>query len=122
MSYIFNHHNLDGHSQPHVENFPENEEHGTYKSCVYGFIISVILTLISYWLVKVRVFSPSNLYIAIAILAFIQLLTQLIFFLHITAEKKPRLNLISFAFTITITAILVGGSLWVMYNLNYNMM
>jgi cytochrome o ubiquinol oxidase operon protein cyoD len=106
----------------HIDFSPEESGHGTYKSYFLGFVLSIILTLASYGVVKGQLFLPSTSYITISVLALVQLLVQLIFFLHITEEKKPRLNLISFLFTLILIIILVGGSLWVMYNLNYNMM
>jgi cytochrome o ubiquinol oxidase operon protein cyoD len=53
-------------------------------------------------------------------LAFLQFLAQLIFFLHLGKETKPRWNLFIFVTTIIGIGILVGGSLWIMNHLNYN--
>jgi cytochrome o ubiquinol oxidase operon protein cyoD len=66
---------------------------------------------------------PLNLtIIAVVILAVMQLLVQLVFFLHLGGESKPRWNLMAFMFTLLVVAILVAGTLWIMYNLDYNMM
>ena len=51
--------------------------------------------------------------------ALAQLIVQIFFFLHLTAK---RWNLIIFLFTIFVVTIVVGGSLWIMYNLNNNTM
>jgi cytochrome o ubiquinol oxidase operon protein cyoD len=99
-----------------------DKSHGTYKSYILGFTLSILLTLGSYFIVTMDNFSPVTAHIGLALLAFLQLIVQLVFFLHLTVESKPRWNLTSFFFTVIITFILVGGSLWVMYNLNYNMM
>ena len=58
---------------------------------------------------------------ALAVLAITQLLVQLVFFLHIDKERKPRWNLAVLLFAALIVFIIVGGSLWIMYHLNYNM-
>ena len=50
-----------------------------------------------------------------------QFFTQLLFFLHLGRETKPRWKLLVFLFMTMIVAILVFGSLWIMYNLNYHM-
>ncbi|MBI5798725.1 MAG: cytochrome C oxidase subunit IV family protein, partial [Candidatus Yonathbacteria bacterium] len=59
-------------------------------------------------------------YVAVGF-ALAQLLIQVVFFLHLHKKSKPHWNLIVFIFTFFIVAVLVVGSLWVMYNLNYNM-
>ena len=55
-------------------------------------------------------------------IALVQLVVQLIFFLHLLNESKPRWNLIFFISTIGIILIVVVGSVWIMNHLNYNMM
>lgn len=96
--------------------------YGTYKSYITGFLFSVIITLIAFYIVGYQIFSPGLLYICVAILAFIQLCVQLVFFLHLSTHSKARWNLISFMFTVIIVLILVVGTLWIMYNLYANMM
>jgi cytochrome o ubiquinol oxidase operon protein cyoD len=54
-------------------------------------------------------------------LAVAQLLVQLVFFLHLGREPKPRQNLVVFLFMLLVIGILVIGSLWIMHNLNYHM-
>ncbi|MCA9327819.1 cytochrome o ubiquinol oxidase subunit IV, partial [Candidatus Saccharibacteria bacterium] len=55
-------------------------------------------------------------------LAAAQLYVQSVFFLHLSAERKLRMTLWSTLFTIMVVVIIVVGSLWIMQNLNYNMM
>jgi cytochrome o ubiquinol oxidase operon protein cyoD len=63
-----------------------------------------------------------TLVLVIVGLAVVQLLVQLIFFLHLGKESKPRLNLTIFAFMLLVVGIVAIGSLWIMHNLDYNMM
>ncbi len=98
--------------------------HTSYKSYFVGFFISIILTLASYYIVTEKFFGTCNTYIAITGLAVVQLLIQIIYFLHINSEGsdgKPRWNLISMIFSIAMVFIVVAGSAWVMYNMNANM-
>ena len=97
-------------------------EHTTYKSYFLGFFISIVLTLASYYIVTQKIFCECSIYIAISVLAIIQLLIQIIYFLHINSEGKPRWNLISMIAAIVMVVIVVAGSAWVMYNMNTNMM
>ncbi|MBP9741991.1 MAG: cytochrome o ubiquinol oxidase subunit IV [Burkholderiales bacterium] len=96
--------------------------HGTLKSYIIGFILSIALTIIPYALVVHHLLSGDALIIAVVLLGIVQLLVQLIFFLHLSANKAQRWNSMTFAFTVLIIFLLVVGSLWIMWNLNYNMM
>ena len=91
------------------------------RSYVTGFVLSVILTLIPYVIVVNHMFGKQGLVLAVILFGVTQLIAQVIFFLHLSKKSKPQWNIIVFVFTVLIVAILVVGSLWVMYNLNYNM-
>lgn len=93
----------------------------SYKSYIIGFIASAILTLASYFTVVGQAFDRLYIIAAIVIFAIAQLVFQLVYFLHMGDEAKPRWNLYSFIFSLIIISILVAGSIWVMYYLNYNM-
>jgi cytochrome o ubiquinol oxidase subunit IV len=93
----------------------------TLQSYLIGFALSIILTLIAFGIVEARFFSDVYLYISLAGLAIAQLVVQSICFLRLNSSKEGQWNLLPFLFAIFIIAILVGGSLWIMYNLNYYM-
>ncbi|MFS8564395.1 MAG: cytochrome o ubiquinol oxidase subunit IV [Rhabdochlamydiaceae bacterium] len=92
------------------------------KPLVIGFVLSLILTLLAYLITKNHLSSGLPLVYLILGLATLQALLQCIFFLHINAESHPRWSLISLIFTAIVLVIIVGGSLWIMYSLDYNMM
>ena len=86
-----------------------------------GFVLAVTLTLIAYCIVVNHWLSGAALVGSIMGLAVIQLLVQLIFFLHLGREKGSRWNVAAFFFMLLILLVIVGGSLWIMYSLSYNM-
>jgi cytochrome o ubiquinol oxidase operon protein cyoD len=47
---------------------------------------------------------------------------QVVFFFNLNDEKKPKWNTMAFLFMMLIVLIVVLGSLWIMTNLDYNMM
>ncbi|MCM2973621.1 MULTISPECIES: cytochrome o ubiquinol oxidase subunit IV [Larsenimonas] len=96
--------------------------HGTVKSYIVGFVLSVILTVIPFWMVMSGSFSKSVTAISIFVLAFIQLFVHLVYFLHMNRSSEQQWNVMAFVYTVIMVAILVIGSLWIMLNLNYNMM
>jgi cytochrome o ubiquinol oxidase operon protein cyoD len=91
-------------------------------SYLIGFVLSVILTNVTFNLVMHHHFSSIDLYTSIAVIAVVLLFVQSIFFLRLNAKSSDdKWNLVAFCFTIFIICIVVTGSLWIMYNLNYNM-
>lgn len=94
----------------------------SYSSYVIGFSLSLLLTLAAFGLVIYDLLSGGELIAAIVGLAALQLLVQLVFFLHLGKETKPRWNLIAFVSMLVILLVIVVGSLWIMKNLDYNMM
>lgn len=99
-----------------------DNDHGNLRLYVTGFVLSISLTLAAYLMVVNQTLSKWQLVFAIATLAFIQFLVQLVFFLHLGRELKPRWKLGVFLFMVLIVLIVVIGSLWIMDNLNYRMM
>jgi cytochrome o ubiquinol oxidase operon protein cyoD len=100
----------------------QNTEHGTLRSYLIGFILSIILTLTAYLLVSHNAFSNPDLIVAaIVSLALIQFFVQLFFFLHLGKETKPRWKLFVFIFMVTVVLILVFGSIWIIGSLNSRM-
>jgi cytochrome o ubiquinol oxidase operon protein cyoD len=95
--------------------------YGTHKSYAIGFILSIILTLTSFYLVSTGAFSTLHLYIAVGVLALTQLFVQLVFFLHLSTHSKATWNLLSFLFALIMVLIFVLGTLWIMYHLYENM-
>ncbi len=89
---------------------------------VVGFIISILCTCAAYLIVQSHVLRPSIFLGIVAGLGILQTLFQLIFFFHLGVESKPRWNLAMFLFMLLVVILIIGGSIWIMYQLNYNTM
>lgn len=96
--------------------------HGSVTSYTVGFILSIILTLIPFLIVVKTDMEGWLLLGTLTGFAIAQLLIQLVFFLHLGKESGTRWNLIAFLFMMLFLVIVVVGSLWIMDNLDYNMM
>jgi cytochrome o ubiquinol oxidase subunit IV len=96
--------------------------HGSIKSYAIGFALSMILTLASFGAVMTGVVPHSMMLAAIVVLCVVQLLVQLVYFLHMGSAPDQRQNTAIFACTGLLIVIVVAGSLWVMHNANVNMM
>lgn len=92
------------------------------RSYIIGFALSIILTLAAFLAVSEKLLSGSQLVYTIMALALIQATIQLYLFLHLGEESKPYWNLYTFLAMTIILIIVFTGTLWIMSNLNYNLM
>jgi cytochrome o ubiquinol oxidase operon protein cyoD len=98
------------------------EPHGSMRDYVIGFILSVILTAIPFWLVMARPLSDGSTAVIIMALAAVQMVVHMIYFLHMSGKAEGGWSMTALLFTLIIVVIMLSGSLWVMYHLNTNMM
>lgn len=92
------------------------------KSYIIGFVSSIALSLIAYSLVVGHILSGWALVFVLGGLALVQCSLQLLLFLHLGQESRPRWRLGVFFFMLLIIFIIVVGSVWIMYSLNTRMM
>ncbi len=95
-------------------------ENGNYKSYILGYIISLFFTLTAYFVVVGDLLKAQISIFVIAVLAIAQFWVQMILFLHLGKESKPRWKLLVFIFMLITILILVFGSIWIMNNLDYH--
>jgi len=96
--------------------------HGSTTSYLIGFVLSVILTAIPFYLVMTHAMPAASLIPAVIGIGVVQILVHLVFFLHMNTSSGQLWNNAAFVFTLVILGILIVGSLWIMYHLNMNMM
>ena len=107
--------------QPHVVN--GDMPHATPRAYVIGFLLSVVLTAIPFWLVMKGVIDSSfATVIVVMIFATAQIFVHMICFLHMTPRVEGGWSLTALGFTVTLVFVALIGSVWVMYHLNTNMM
>jgi cytochrome o ubiquinol oxidase subunit IV len=95
---------------------------GSLKSYGTGFVLSVVLTVLSFALVMSGKFSRSAILIGILGAAVAQILVHLHYFLHLDTSSAMRWNLMALVFAVLVIILFVGGTLWIMYHLHYRMM
>lgn len=99
-----------------------NSAHGSLRSYSVGLILSIILTVIPFYMVMERSLAPGALMAVIFILAVVQVIIQAIYFLHLTKDAEGGWNLLTLCFTVMTLALIVGGSIWIMFHLHMNTM
>lgn len=119
MSTETNHH---AHHPAH-ESAHDAHGHGSMRDYVIGFVLSVILTVIPFWLVMGEVLESRVWTVAlIMLLGAIQIVVHMVYFLHMNRKSEGGWILMSLIFTGIIILIALVGSLWVMHHLDTNMM
>ena len=97
--------------------------HGSRRSYTLGFLLSVVLTAIPFVLVMTGILaSVEATALIIFALAVVQIVVHVVLFLHVDTRAEGGWTLIAFIFTAVIVAITIGGSVWVMFHLDANMM
>lgn len=110
-------------ADPHAVGHDEIElPHASMRDYVIGFVLSVILTAVPFWLVMERPFSEGATAAIIMAFAAVQIVVHMIFFLHMSPKAEGGWSITSLTFTIIVVVIMLAGSLWVMHHLNTNMM
>jgi cytochrome o ubiquinol oxidase operon protein cyoD len=124
----------DGHAEPgehagnqshdsHDDHDDDGASHSTFKGYMTGFVLSVVLTAIPFWLVMAKVFDKSST-TALVVLAFaaVQIVVHMIYFLHMNTRSQGGWTMLALIFTLVLVVITLSGSLWVMFHLKENMM
>lgn len=112
-------------SASHAEHHDGHDDigyHATLKGYAIGFVLSVILTAIPFWLVMAKVLPPGATRFIILGFAAVQVLVHMFYFLHLDAKVEGGWTLLATLFTLIVVVIMLAGSIWVMYHMNANMM
>ena len=81
-----------------------------------------MLTAVPFGLVASGALAPAPAIAIIAVAALAQTVVHLRFFLQLDFKPKSQENLLALAFTAILIFIMVGGSLWILFDLNSRMM
>ena len=106
-----------------TEHHDADDAHGSYRSYIIGFALSVFLTAIPFWIVLGEV--EIHVWLALTIifgLGAIQIMVHVFYFLHVTVKAEAGWQVMSLVFTGILLLIVLVGSIWVMTHLNDNMM
>jgi cytochrome o ubiquinol oxidase operon protein cyoD len=119
-----------GHGEPlhDVELAPGDEhiEDGSITQRVLGYLtglgLAILLTATSFFVAGTSLVWEPSIPVALVVLAIAQMGVHLVFFLHITTGPDNTNNVLALAFGVLIVMLVIGGSLWIMANLNHNML
>ena len=106
------HATAEAHPDDHAPAFP----HGSMRDYVTGFVLSVILTAIPFFLVMSGLVGSGRLTAFLVLACAVsQIIVHMIYFLHMNLRSEAGWTMISLVFTIVVLVIAVIGTIWVMY-------
>ncbi|MBP2000726.1 cytochrome o ubiquinol oxidase operon protein cyoD [Paenibacillus shirakamiensis] len=105
---------MSQHTHGHSTTDEVSQGHGSLKSYLLGFIFSIVLTIIPLVIVMNDMLNKTQTVVTLMLMAVMQLLVQLFFFMHIREGEKPRWNVMTLIVGLLIVFTVVGGSIWIM--------
>ena len=114
------------HSHDPIDLAPGDEDEGRIGPRLIGYVVGLGLALLftatSFFVAGTDLVWQPSIPVAIIVLAIAQMGVHLVFFLHITTGADNTNNVLALAFGILIVVLVIGGTLWIMANLNHNML
>ena len=107
---------------PGDEGGQEHDVAGGVRGYLIGLALAVLLTAASFSIGGTKFIYGPGMPFALIVLAIAQMGVHLVFFLHITTSPDNLNNAMALAFGILIVLLLIGGSIFIMSNLNHNML
>lgn len=86
-----------------------------------GLALSIVLTLVSFWVSESGAVWPGGVPVLLAALAIAQMGVHLLLFLHISSGPENTNNIMSLAFGVFVVVLLIFGSMIIMHSLDTRM-
>jgi cytochrome o ubiquinol oxidase subunit IV len=115
----------DGHERFYDDRTPGVEEHeptASYLSYTAGLGLAVLATIASFIVSQTNLLWPPGIPVGLVVLAFAQIGIHLVFFLHLGSGPDSTNNILALAFGVLIAFLIIAGSVWIIANLNTNLM
>jgi cytochrome o ubiquinol oxidase subunit IV len=100
----------------------EYEPTASYLSYTVGVVLAILATIVSFVVSQTNLLWPPGVPVGLIVLAFAQIGVHLVFFLHLGSGPESTNNILALAFGILIVFLVIAGSIWIIANLNWNMM
>src|SRR5271166_565294 len=92
------------------------------RNYLVGLALATLLTIVSFYISGTTLVWGPSIPVALVVLAIAQMGVHLVFFLNITTGPDNVNNVMALAFGVLIVLVLMVGTIWVMTNMNHNMM
>jgi cytochrome o ubiquinol oxidase subunit IV len=115
----------DSHEHVYDDRTPGVEEHeptASYLSYTTGLGLAILATIASFIVSQTNLLWAPGIPVGLVVLAFAQIGVHLVFFLHLGSGPDSTNNILALAFGVLIVFLVIAGSVWIIANLNSNMM
>lgn len=116
---------MNGHDHLFDDRTPGVEEYeptASYLSYTAGLVLAILATIASFVVSQTNLLWPPGIPVGLVVLAFAQIGVHLVFFLHLGSGSDNTNNILALAFGVLIVFLVMGGSIWIIANLNANTM
>ncbi|HEX6840200.1 MAG TPA: cytochrome o ubiquinol oxidase subunit IV [Stellaceae bacterium] len=116
---------MEGHDHLFDDRSPGVEEHeptASYLSYTAGLGLAIVATIASFVVSQTPLLWPPGIPVGLVVLAFAQIGVHLVFFLHLGSGSDNTNNILALAFGVLIVFLIIGGSIWIIANLNATLM
>jgi len=101
----------------------EHEEStANFLSYTAGLGLAILATIASFVVSQTNLLWAPGIPVGLIVLAFAQIGVHLVFFLHLGSGPDHTNNILALAFGVLIVFLVITGSIWIIANLNANMM
>ena len=116
---------MDSRDRVFVDRTPGVEEYeptASVLSYTAGLAFAILATILSFVVSQTNLLWPPGIPVGLVVLAFAQIGIHLVFFLHLGSAPDNTNNILALAFGVLIVFLVITGSIWIIANLNANMM
>jgi len=100
----------------------EHESTASYLSYSVGLALAIVTTAASFIVAQTGLLWAPGIPVGLIVLALAQIGVHLVFFLHLGSGADSTNNILALAFGVLIVFLVITGSVWIIANLDSNMM
>jgi cytochrome o ubiquinol oxidase operon protein cyoD len=100
----------------------EHEPTASYLTYTVGVGLAILATIASFVVAQTNLLWAPGIPVGVIVLALAQIGVHLVFFLHLGSGPDSTNNILALAFGVLIVFLVITGSIWIIANLNSNMM
>ena len=116
---------MDGPESVFDDRTPGVEDHeptASYLSYTVGVGLAILATIASFVVSQTDLLWAPGIPVGLVVLAIAQIGVHLVFFLHLGSGPESTNNVLALAFGVLVVFLVIGGSIWIITNLNANTM
>ncbi len=116
---------MDGQDRPFDDRTPGVEDEApsaNVLSYTAGLGLAILLTIASFVVSQTNLLWAPGVAVGLVVLAFAQIGVHLVFFLQLGSGPDHTNNILALAFGVLVVFVVITGSVWIIANLNANMM